>query len=309
MRAKRILVLAFSVLAGSLFLFTPAARAMYHPTLGRWLQRDPARYIDGANLYEAVRSSPLSARDPLGLEAEDDIAKIVGASEAEVTILRILYPEKKAHERFLATNPAPRIDLQPHTLRRYDPVNKEMEEYTVDAPPTSVDFMHDFAMVRGLKIGFTAAAEQAMDARCKEVVGKETSFIKNSQWMVITATGYEGGDEYANGPRTDTEVWVEGAGIRFTDLPPYLVAPLRWDAYWTWECGCILKRSPFDATLLWDVRVRGPEREYRTIMHTFANQAQIEAVWKRLSAEEIAAWYEAVGIMPGHLVDQRVRWK
>ena len=39
----------------------------YSPELGRWLQRDPAGFVDGVNVYEYVRSGPLSGRDPLGL--------------------------------------------------------------------------------------------------------------------------------------------------------------------------------------------------------------------------------------------------
>jgi RHS repeat-associated protein len=39
----------------------------YHPTLGRWMQRDPDGYGDGMGLYEYTTSSPASAVDPLGL--------------------------------------------------------------------------------------------------------------------------------------------------------------------------------------------------------------------------------------------------
>ena len=39
----------------------------YHPTLGRFMQRDPLEYVDGGNLYEYVRSSPIGAIDPRGL--------------------------------------------------------------------------------------------------------------------------------------------------------------------------------------------------------------------------------------------------
>ncbi len=38
-----------------------------HPTLGRWMQRDPLGYVDGGSLYEYVGSTPLFATDPLGL--------------------------------------------------------------------------------------------------------------------------------------------------------------------------------------------------------------------------------------------------
>ena len=39
----------------------------YDPKLGRWLQRDPAHYADPMNLYQYVRSSPMSLYDPSGL--------------------------------------------------------------------------------------------------------------------------------------------------------------------------------------------------------------------------------------------------
>jgi len=39
----------------------------YDPGLGRWLQRDPAGYVDGASLYEYVRSMPTQSVDPTGL--------------------------------------------------------------------------------------------------------------------------------------------------------------------------------------------------------------------------------------------------
>jgi RHS repeat-associated protein len=39
---------------------------MYHPLLGRWLQRDPLVYIDGMDFYEYVGSMPTAAADPFG---------------------------------------------------------------------------------------------------------------------------------------------------------------------------------------------------------------------------------------------------
>jgi RHS repeat-associated protein len=38
----------------------------YSPTLGRWLERDPAGYVDGMGLYEYVRGGATSAVDPSG---------------------------------------------------------------------------------------------------------------------------------------------------------------------------------------------------------------------------------------------------
>jgi len=39
---------------------------MYHPPLGRWLQRDPAGYKDALSTYEYARSRPAVALDPMG---------------------------------------------------------------------------------------------------------------------------------------------------------------------------------------------------------------------------------------------------
>jgi len=41
---------------------------VYHPTLGRWLSRDPVGYADGMGLYEYGVSCPSHGIDPLGLE-------------------------------------------------------------------------------------------------------------------------------------------------------------------------------------------------------------------------------------------------
>ena len=40
---------------------------MYNSTFGVWLQRDPAGYVDGGNLYEYVNNQPIDRTDKLGL--------------------------------------------------------------------------------------------------------------------------------------------------------------------------------------------------------------------------------------------------
>jgi len=43
---------------------------MYSPILQRWLQRDPAGYVDGMNLYAYARCQPTGATDSSGLAPE-----------------------------------------------------------------------------------------------------------------------------------------------------------------------------------------------------------------------------------------------
>jgi RHS repeat-associated protein len=47
-------------------LYTVRFRS-YSPTLGRWLERDPAGYVDGMGLYEYVRGGAVAVVDPWGL--------------------------------------------------------------------------------------------------------------------------------------------------------------------------------------------------------------------------------------------------
>jgi len=48
-------------------LLTTEAEAMYHPRLGRFLQRDPVGYRSGSNLYAYCNAKPVQRIDPLGL--------------------------------------------------------------------------------------------------------------------------------------------------------------------------------------------------------------------------------------------------
>jgi RHS repeat-associated protein len=57
----------------------------YDYSTGRWLQQDPLGYVDGMNLYEYVKSDPISLTDPKGLWGgehkkftEDAFNKVVG---------------------------------------------------------------------------------------------------------------------------------------------------------------------------------------------------------------------------------------
>jgi RHS repeat-associated protein len=54
----------------------------YHPDRKRWLQRDPAGYVDGPNLSQYVRSNPIVFSDIYGLDADTGISGSYSCSQA-----------------------------------------------------------------------------------------------------------------------------------------------------------------------------------------------------------------------------------
>jgi uncharacterized delta-60 repeat protein/RHS repeat-associated protein len=53
----------------------------YRPATGTWTTQDPAGYVDGANLYQAFGSNPVSHFDPSGTDAEAAGGGAAGAGE------------------------------------------------------------------------------------------------------------------------------------------------------------------------------------------------------------------------------------
>jgi RHS repeat-associated protein len=49
----------------------------YSPTLGRWMEEDPAAYVDGMNLYSFVGDDPMNFMDPYGLKGGRLAGKIL----------------------------------------------------------------------------------------------------------------------------------------------------------------------------------------------------------------------------------------
>ena len=55
----------------------------YHPTLGRWISRDPSGYADSMNLCQYVASNPIVLRDPTGLGVINRLLIWLGIREKE----------------------------------------------------------------------------------------------------------------------------------------------------------------------------------------------------------------------------------
>ncbi len=91
----RLLSLLLTVAA--LATLVPDAAAYYHPTMGRFIQRDPIGYRAGdANLYRYVKSSPTNYRDPQGMESiKDDAGRSCCYGEMCRITLNVVPPEKQ----------------------------------------------------------------------------------------------------------------------------------------------------------------------------------------------------------------------
>jgi RHS repeat-associated protein len=65
----------------------------YHPTLGQWISRDPAGYVDGASLVGYCGGAPVGAVDPWGL---DDICPLPKRSiDAGRKVLSTVAPDER----------------------------------------------------------------------------------------------------------------------------------------------------------------------------------------------------------------------
>lgn len=128
MKRSRLVGLASVLLVTCL---ASSASAMYHPTVGRWLSRDPAGYVDGMNAYAATFAP--DSTDPYGLSSAptgssaDDKAEegecccVDDEDNCEIKIeLRwSTPPEAGWRAREVKTEGAPRLgrsSREPHTV-------------------------------------------------------------------------------------------------------------------------------------------------------------------------------------------------
>ena len=66
MTGKRLCLATVVLLALATMLVPFAEARYYHPTLGRFINRDPNEYVDGLNLYNYTGNNPILLTDPMG---------------------------------------------------------------------------------------------------------------------------------------------------------------------------------------------------------------------------------------------------
>jgi len=116
-------------------------RRHYDPRHGRWLQRDPAGYTDGMNLYEYVSSRPALFRDPFGLWRirRDGRERALALSDAGDTVhgLAQLIRLNSAEYRNWLWD----VDLSEECCRYPDSAHKRLEGDCEFSIPNTITFV------------------------------------------------------------------------------------------------------------------------------------------------------------------------
>ena len=106
---------------------------MYHPTLGRWIQRDPAGYVDGMGLYAYVASEPTVRTDPLGKQGFPDFG-MKDAAEREWAANRAGHLSERQKRQLEQAKAAATIDA----LRDAEPLKHAVEFLAGKLPLDSI---------------------------------------------------------------------------------------------------------------------------------------------------------------------------
>jgi len=89
---KRITTLALLLAAGALLACAQPALAYHHPTLGRFVQRDPAGYVDGMSLPEYCLGEPVARVDATGRASKKKCTTLSDAKKS------LAYHQQQAQE-------------------------------------------------------------------------------------------------------------------------------------------------------------------------------------------------------------------
>jgi RHS repeat-associated protein len=138
----------------------------YQPSFGSWLQRDPAKYKDGLDLYQYCRSRPYDLVDYRGL-----IGAVITGADPLTTIKQVIP----------ATMPT--VPKAPPGTQEFAAVLEEARKYVQEHPAIGLDKLKEYATGKGLDVIF-GTAEAAADAM--KLFADEKSDSQCGAWMKRT---------------------------------------------------------------------------------------------------------------------------
>jgi len=184
-----------------------------HPTLGRWLSRDPIGERGGLNLYGYVKDRPIQFIDALGLLVFGtfDIGKGILAVTDEDTGETIVIDARSGGRPYGDPLPSGDYDLLQRADKdgfRLEPLDENYGDDTHDATGRNQFRLHGLGM--GMTIGCIAAKEEDQWKKLRDMINK-------------TKTGKKTVKTQSRNPfAPDTEIITHFGGIRVintTEMP------------------------------------------------------------------------------------------
>jgi len=159
----------------------------YDPRHGRFLQRDPAEYVDGMNLYEYARSAPLVYGDPYGGSVEWQRI----ATPADVFVQGDLWLQRGRRAATLAWNVREYLPIIGPKLRGLDSTERALVE------PAIYQALTQFAQLGALGIGFSPGGRAEVSERNRFVYTCKSGWIDMGHYYISAFSAYTLGESRA----------------------------------------------------------------------------------------------------------------
>ena len=232
----------------------------YSPALGRFLERDPAGYIDGSNLFEYCRGGPLSGLDPTGLFVEWLADKGRQAIEGAKELIDLVTGRAKEEDarwvNAIRGDSENQVRQICEALANDKITAEEAERQIAKARSLVSTAASELQSIRdgewleiqktAIEIG-TTVATGGVAGRVFTLIRGSLNTVKITHWGAKGATTIRTGEWVMVGPRSiGNWIWsgLGGGGRAYTHTVTTKVArsQLAWPSGWEWIKGFLGQR-------------------------------------------------------------------